>query len=49
MLVTNLSLDLRLFGARTVDSQWCAEVSRYTVVRIRARVRAFGGRADRDD
>ena len=49
LLVTNLSLDLRLFGAQTVDSQWCAEVSRYTVVKIRARVRGFGGKGDRDD
>ncbi len=35
LLVTNLALDLRLFGLpETVDSQWCAEVSRYTVSRI---------------
>ncbi len=36
--VTNLSLDLRLFGAPTVDSQWAAEVTRYNVARIRARI-----------
>lgn len=36
LLVTNLALDLRLFGLpETVDSQWCAQVSRYTVSRIR--------------
>ena len=35
LLVTNLSLDLRLFGLpEAVDSQWCAQVSRYTVSRI---------------
>ena len=36
--VTNLSLDLRLFGAPTVDSQWAAEVTRYNVARIRAQI-----------
>jgi hypothetical protein len=36
LLVTNLSLDLRLFNPAfiTVDSEWCAQVTRYTVVRI---------------
>jgi hypothetical protein len=36
LLVTNLSLDLRLFDPSfiTVDSEWCHQVSRYTVVRI---------------
>jgi sugar lactone lactonase YvrE len=36
VLVTNLSLDLRLFGASLVaiDSEWCAQVSRYTISRI---------------
>jgi sugar lactone lactonase YvrE len=35
LLVTNLALDLRLFGLpEAVDSQWCAQVSRYTVSRI---------------
>lgn len=40
LLVTNLSLDLRLFSPSfaTVDSEWCAQVSRYTVVKIRARI-----------
>jgi len=39
LLVTNLSLDLRLFDPSftTGDSAWCAAVSRYTVVRIRLR------------
>jgi sugar lactone lactonase YvrE len=34
LLVTNLSLDLRLFGANTVDAAWAGQVSRYTVVAI---------------
>jgi hypothetical protein len=38
LLVTNLSLDLRLFSPTyaSVDSEWCAQVSRYTVARIPA-------------
>jgi sugar lactone lactonase YvrE len=50
--VTNLSLDLRLFGlAQTVDSQWAAEVKRHTVSRLRAKVPSARGRGDdrRDD
>ncbi len=40
VLVTNLALDLRLFHLpESVDSQWCAQVSRYTVSRIPARIR----------
>jgi sugar lactone lactonase YvrE len=40
LLVTNLSLDLRLFNPAftSVDSEWCAQVSRYTIVRIRTRL-----------
>jgi sugar lactone lactonase YvrE len=35
LLVTNLALDLRLFGIpEAVDSQWCAQVKHYTVSRI---------------
>ena len=36
LLVTNLSLDLRLFNPAftTLDSAWCAEVSRYTISEI---------------
>jgi hypothetical protein len=35
LYVTNLSLDLRLFGlAQTLDSQWAAEVTRHTVAKI---------------
>jgi sugar lactone lactonase YvrE len=42
--VTNLSLDLRLFGlAQTVDSQWAAEVRRHTVVKIPARIPPVSG------
>jgi sugar lactone lactonase YvrE len=37
--VTNLSLDLRLFGlAQTVDSQWTAQVVRHTISRLPARI-----------
>jgi sugar lactone lactonase YvrE len=44
--VTNLSLDIRLFGlAQSVDSQWIAKVRRYTVSKIKARILGFG----RDD
>jgi hypothetical protein len=39
--ITNLSLDLRLFGGQTVDSQWAAKVKRHTIARIRARVLGF--------
>jgi DNA-binding beta-propeller fold protein YncE len=48
LLVTNLSLDLRLFNPDfvTVDSEWCAQVSRYTVVKLHAKLRE---RNDRDD
>jgi DNA-binding beta-propeller fold protein YncE len=40
VLVTNLSLDLRLFdpSLTSADSAWCAQVSRYTVVRLPARI-----------
>ena len=36
LLVTNLALDLRLFNPAfaSVDSEWCAQVTRYTVVSI---------------
>ncbi|HEY3554025.1 MAG TPA: SMP-30/gluconolactonase/LRE family protein, partial [Casimicrobiaceae bacterium] len=36
--VTNLSLDLRLFNAPTVDSQWAAQVTRHTIARLPARI-----------
>ena len=37
--VTNLALDLRLFGLpQSVDSQWAAEVTRHTISRIPARI-----------
>jgi hypothetical protein len=39
LYVTNLSLDLRLFGLpQAVDSQWAAEVTRHTISRLRARI-----------
>jgi sugar lactone lactonase YvrE len=48
--VTNLSLDLRLFGlAQAVDSQWTAEVKRHTVSRLKARIPRVRGLDDEDD
>ena len=42
LYVTNLALDIRLFGlAQSVDSQWTAKVKRYTVSKIRARILGF--------
>jgi sugar lactone lactonase YvrE len=40
LLVTNLALDLRLFSPTyvSVDSEWAAKVSHYTVVKLRARI-----------
>lgn len=39
LYVTNLALDLRLFMLpQAVDSQWAAQVTSYTVSRIRARI-----------
>jgi len=43
LYVTNLSLDIRLFGLpQAVDSQWAAQVKRHTVARIRARIPGAG-------
>jgi sugar lactone lactonase YvrE len=36
--ITNLSLDLRLFGFPTVDARWADEVKRHTISRIPARI-----------
>ena len=37
--VTNLALDLRLFGLpQAVDSQWTVQVTRHTVAKIPARI-----------
>lgn len=42
--VTNLSLDLRIFGlAQPVDAQWAAQVTKHTVSKIRARIPAVPG------
>jgi sugar lactone lactonase YvrE len=42
LYVTNLALDLRLFQLpQAVDSQWAAQVTRYTVSRIPARIPGF--------
>ena len=43
LFVTNLALDLRIFGLpQAVDSQWCAQVKHYTVSRIRTQFRRLG-------
>ncbi len=34
LLVTNLALDSRVFGFTTIDSDWAAKVTRYTVSKI---------------
>jgi sugar lactone lactonase YvrE len=48
--VTNLSLDLRLFGlAQTVDSQWAADVKRHTVSRLKAKIPRVPGLPSSDD
>jgi sugar lactone lactonase YvrE len=36
--ISNLSLDLRLFGFPTADAQWAADVKRHTISRIPARI-----------
>jgi sugar lactone lactonase YvrE len=39
LYVTNLSLDLRVFGlAQTTNSQWSAQVTRHTIARMRAQI-----------
>jgi sugar lactone lactonase YvrE len=38
VLVTNLALDTRLFGFNTVDAQWTAQVTTYTVARLPRRI-----------
>jgi sugar lactone lactonase YvrE len=43
LYVTNLALDLRIFGLpQAVDSQWCAQVQHYTVSRLRTNFRPLG-------
>jgi sugar lactone lactonase YvrE len=41
--VTNLSLDLRLFNAPAVDSQWAAQVKRHTIARLPAHLPPIRG------
>ena len=50
LLVTNLALDLRLFSPTyvSVDSEWAAKVSHYTVVKLRARIPSEPGSPDKD-
>ena len=48
--VTNLALDLRLFGlAQTLDSHWAAQVAQHTIARIRARIPPVPGLCGPDD
>jgi sugar lactone lactonase YvrE len=50
LYVTNLALDLRLFGIpETVDSQWAAQVTRYTVARIPARIPPIRGLPEQEE
>jgi sugar lactone lactonase YvrE len=52
LYVTNLSLDLRLTGnpgPQTVDSQWAAQVTSYTIARLRARIPHVHGNDHDDD
>jgi sugar lactone lactonase YvrE len=44
--VTNLVLDTRLFGFPTVDSQWAAQVTRYTVSKINRHIPPTRGNDD---
>ncbi|MGI9025914.1 MAG: SMP-30/gluconolactonase/LRE family protein [Burkholderiaceae bacterium] len=47
--ITNLALDLRLFGLpQAVDSQWAAEVKRHTISRIPARIPSVRNGGDDD-
>jgi sugar lactone lactonase YvrE len=43
LLVTNLSLDGRIFGFTTIDSEWCAQITRYTVVKVPAHIPPIQG------
>jgi sugar lactone lactonase YvrE len=47
LYVSNLALDLRVVvGAQAVDSQWAAQVKRYTISRIRAEIPRLDGEDD---
>jgi hypothetical protein len=49
LYVTNLALDIRLFGlVQSVDSQWTAQVKRYTVSKIKARIPDLDNDHDHD-
>jgi sugar lactone lactonase YvrE len=50
LLVTNLALDLRLFSPTytSVDSEWAAKVSHYTIVKLRARIPPEPGSPEND-
>jgi hypothetical protein len=43
LYVTNLALDIRLFGlTQSVDSQWTAKVKRYSISKLKARIPRSG-------
>lgn len=44
--MTNLVLDTRLFDFPTVDSQWAAQVTRYTVSKINRHIPPARGNDD---
>jgi sugar lactone lactonase YvrE len=47
LFVTNLALDIRLFGlVQSIDSQWTAQVKRYTVSRIKTDFPKLGSHSD---
>ena len=49
LYVTNLALDLRIFGlVQAVDSQWCAQVRHFTVSKIRTHFRPLSDEGDED-
>ena len=45
--LTNLALDTRLFGFPTVDSQWAAQVTSYTVSKINRHLPPVPGKGDK--
>jgi hypothetical protein len=48
LYVTNLALNLKIFNLPTIDSPWCAEVKRYTVSKIPARIPSIVAATDQD-
>ncbi len=48
LYVTNLALNLNILGLPTIDSPWCAQVKRYTISKLRARIPPINAE-DRDE